>query len=51
MPRNGAVNLDFNEAENPPCAFTAYATCPLPPKSNYLPIAVDAGELKYGNHP
>lgn len=49
-PRDGAVELDFNKAENPPCAFTAFATCPLPPRSNVLPIAVEAGEKKYGAH-
>ena len=49
MPKDGVVELDFNKAENPPCAFTAFATCPLPPKQNALPIAVDAGEKKY--HP
>jgi uncharacterized protein (DUF1684 family) len=51
MPKNGIVTLDFNKAYNPPCAFTAFATCPLPPKQNNLTIAVDAGEKKYGNHP
>jgi hypothetical protein len=45
MPRNGEVVLDFNKAESPPCAFTAFATCPLPPKENALPIRVEAGEL------
>jgi uncharacterized protein len=43
-PRDGQVVLDFNRAENPPCAFTEFATCPLPPKQNQLPIRVDAGE-------
>jgi len=47
MPKDGKVILDFNEATNPPCAFTAYATCPLPPKQNYLPIAIEAGEQTY----
>jgi len=37
--------IDFNKAINPPCAFTPYATCPLPPSENVLPIAVRAGEL------
>lgn len=46
---NGEVILDFNKAYNPPCAFTAYSTCSLPPKQNRLPIAVNAGEKKYGN--
>jgi uncharacterized protein (DUF1684 family) len=49
MPKDGTVDLDFNKAENPPCAFTAFATCPLPPKQNQLPIAVEAGEKKYGH--
>lgn len=49
MPKNGEVILDFNKAYNPPCAFTPYATCPLPPEQNKLPIAVEAGELRYGH--
>jgi uncharacterized protein (DUF1684 family) len=49
-PKNGEVILDFNHAHNPPCAFTAYATCPLPPAQNRLPIAVIAGEKMYGHH-
>jgi uncharacterized protein (DUF1684 family) len=44
MPRDGRVVLDFNKAENPPCAFTPYATCPRPPQQNRLGIAVTAGE-------
>jgi uncharacterized protein (DUF1684 family) len=47
LPKNGIVDLDFNKAYNPPCAFTAFATCPLPPKQNQLPIAIRAGELNY----
>jgi uncharacterized protein (DUF1684 family) len=43
-PQDGKVVLDFNRAVNPPCAFTPYATCPLPPKENRLPLAVTAGE-------
>jgi uncharacterized protein len=43
------VILDFNKAYNPPCSFTPYATCPLPPKQNYLKLRVTAGEKKYGN--
>ena len=43
----GPIELDFNKMYNPPCAFTPYATCPLPPKENRLPIAVEAGEKKY----
>ncbi len=40
----GNTIIDFNKAFNPPCAFTIYATCPLPPKQNILPIAIKAGE-------
>jgi uncharacterized protein (DUF1684 family) len=50
MPENGKVILDFNKAYNPPCAFTPYATCPLPPKQNWLPVRVEAGEKSYGHH-
>ncbi len=46
MPKDGKLILDFNKTENPPCAFTPYATCPLPPKQNHLPVAVTAGERK-----
>ena len=38
------IYIDFNQAFNPPCAFTPYATCPLPPPQNRLPFAVIAGE-------
>jgi uncharacterized protein (DUF1684 family) len=48
--KDGAVVLDFNKAYNPPCAFTPYATCPLPPKENRLAVRIEAGELKYGSH-
>jgi uncharacterized protein (DUF1684 family) len=41
------INIDFNRAYNPPCAFTAYATCPMPPEGNRLDLAVRAGERKY----
>jgi uncharacterized protein (DUF1684 family) len=50
MPKDGHVILDFNQAENPPCAFTPYATCPLPPKQNRLAVRIEAGELNYGHH-
>ena len=43
---NGHTVLDFNKALNPPCAFSTFATCPLPPKQNVLPIAVTAGEKR-----
>ena len=49
-PRNGQIVLDFNQAYTPPCAFTPYATCPLPPEQNRLPIAIEAGELDPHNH-
>ncbi len=42
--------LDFNRAYTPPCAFTPYATCPLPPPENVLPLPVRAGEKGYGEH-
>lgn len=41
------IRLDLNRAENPPCAFTHHATCPLPPPQNTLDLVVDAGELDY----
>ncbi|HEY1339599.1 MAG TPA: DUF1684 domain-containing protein [Bryobacteraceae bacterium] len=47
MPENGKVELDFNKAYNPPCAFTPYATCPLPPPENRLPVRIEAGEKRY----
>jgi uncharacterized protein (DUF1684 family) len=47
--KDGSVTLDFNKAINPPCAFTAYATCPLPPPQNRLTLAVTAGEKKYSD--
>ena len=50
LPKEGKVVLDFNKAQNPPCAFTPFATCPLPPKQNRLPVKIEAGEMRYGNH-
>ena len=41
---DGTVILDFNRAANLPCAYTTFATCPLPPHGNRLPVAVEAGE-------
>jgi hypothetical protein len=49
MPRDGHVVLDFNKAYNPPCSFTPYATCPLPPPENRLAVRIEAGEKKYGH--
>jgi uncharacterized protein (DUF1684 family) len=43
----GEIWLDLNKLFNPPCAFTAYATCPLPPPQNRLSIPIPAGELRY----
>lgn len=43
----GKILLDFNRLENPPCAFTPYATCPLPPESNRLKVPILAGELRF----
>ncbi len=47
LPDNGRVVLDFNRAYNPPCAFTAFTSCPLPPQENRLDLRVEAGELAY----
>jgi len=46
---NNHLVIDFNKAYSPPCAFTNYATCPLPPKQNILPLRIDAGE-KFTGH-
>jgi hypothetical protein len=43
----GELVLDFNRAINPPCSFTPYATCPLPPMQNRLSVAIPAGEKRY----
>jgi uncharacterized protein len=47
---DGNTFIDFNKAYNPPCAFTEFATCPLPPKQNVLDVAITAGEKNYGVH-
>jgi uncharacterized protein (DUF1684 family) len=44
---DGRVIVDFNRAYNPPCAFTKFATCPLPPRQNRLAVRVEAGEMRY----
>jgi uncharacterized protein len=49
LPKDGKVVLDFNRAENPPCAFNDFATCPLPPPENRLTVRVEAGE-RYSRH-
>ncbi len=46
-PQDGKVLLDFNKATNPPCAFTSFATCPLPPLANRLQVPIEAGEKTY----
>ena len=43
----GMLTLDFNKLENPPCAYTTYASCPLPPDQNQMPVAIEAGERLY----
>lgn len=47
---NGNVILDFNTAYNPPCVFTKFATCPFPPKDNFLKLRITAGEKVWGEH-
>lgn len=47
LDKPGEVLLDFNRLQNPPCAYTPYATCPLPPPQNRLQVAIPAGEKRY----
>jgi len=47
LDKPGELVLDFNRLENPPCAYTPYSTCPLPPRGNRLPIALPVGEERY----
>jgi uncharacterized protein (DUF1684 family) len=47
LDKPGELVLDFNRLENPPCAYTPYATCPLPPPGNRLTIALPVGEQRY----
>jgi uncharacterized protein (DUF1684 family) len=47
LPSGGFVDVDFNRAYNPPCAFTDFATCPLPVKENQLAVRIPAGELRW----
>jgi uncharacterized protein (DUF1684 family) len=49
LPENGRLTVDFNKAYNPPCAFSPYSTCPLPPQRNRMDLFVTAGEKDY--HP
>ena len=46
LPAAGHVILDFNKSFNPPCAFPAFAACPLPPPENRLPVRIEAGEKR-----
>lgn len=48
LPSDGRLILDFNKAYSPPCAFTPYATCPLPPPQNRLAVRIEAGEKTHG---
>ena len=50
-PKDGKVVVDFNTAYNPPCAFTSFATCPLPPPQNKLSVRIEAGEKKFAGGP
>lgn len=45
----GKIIIDFNKAYNPPCVFTKFATCPLPPEQNRLAIKITAGEKLFGD--
>ncbi len=47
---SGSTYIDFNKAYNPPCVFSEFATCPLPPEENYLPFPVTAGEKELPHH-
>ena len=47
MPEEDRLVVDFNKSYNPPCAFSAYSTCPLPPQQNRLDLVVTAGEKDY----
>lgn len=49
-PVDGKMVLDFNKAYSPPCAFTPFATCPLPPRSNWLDVPITAGEKSSVSH-
>jgi hypothetical protein len=47
LEKPGELVIDFNHLENPPCAYTPFATCPLPPRGNRLPIPLPVGEKRY----
>jgi uncharacterized protein (DUF1684 family) len=46
----GSAVVDFNKAYNPPCVFSPYATCPLPPPQNKIAVRIEAGEKTFGEH-
>jgi uncharacterized protein (DUF1684 family) len=48
--KENRVVIDFNKAYNWPCVFTDFATCPIPPAQNHLPVRVEAGEKMYRGH-
>lgn len=48
---SGRVTIDFNRAYTPPCGFTSFATCPLPPRENWMPFELRAGEQTPADHP
>jgi uncharacterized protein (DUF1684 family) len=50
LPEGDLVTLDFNQAFNPPCAFTPYALCPLTPPQNRLAVRIEAGEKRPKEH-
>lgn len=50
MPKGDTIALNFNRAYNPPCAYIAYATCPIAPPENILTTPIEAGEKKYEEH-
>ena len=49
--KDGNVTLDFNRAQNPPCAYNPWTTCPLPPSANKLAVRIEAGEKRYHAEP
>jgi uncharacterized protein len=48
---DGGIDLDLNRLYNPPCVFTEFATCPLPPRANRLPVRIEAGEMTWHGDP
>ncbi len=50
LPKDGRVVIDFNQAFSPPCAFSPFVSCPLPPFQNRLKVRVEAGEKRPAEH-